>query len=105
MICISCGKRALTGSLCALCANTLSASEFAHLDWNIQPVGSSSSAPGIQYATDQLQQACLSDQGISNKIDTIAQDGPNSGAGTPGPSNLHKNAQHRHVTNQTGVAY
>lgn len=52
-----------------------------------------------------LKQNCMLSSKTMNKLTTIREDGSASGAGTPGPTTLHPRAQHRHITNQYGVAY
>lgn len=57
----------------------------------------------MTYETTKLQEACTGDQDIVNKLLIIASDGPEYG--TPGPTSLHAQARHAHITNQTGVAW
>jgi hypothetical protein len=51
-----------------------------------------------------LKDACMGSDATMEKLTAIRQDGPLRG-GTPGPTALHISAKHRHITNNTGIAY
>ena len=57
----------------------------------------------MTFATQKLKEACEADQNILNKLTIIRTDAPSYG--TPGPTNLHAQAKHAHITNNTGVAW
>ena len=57
----------------------------------------------MTFETAKLRTACEADQDILNKLTIIRTDAPTYG--TPGPSALHAQARHAHITNQTGVAW
>ena len=57
----------------------------------------------MTYETPKLLEACNADQDIVSKLLIVASDGPEYG--TPGPTSLHPQARHAHITNQTGVAW
>ena len=57
----------------------------------------------MTFATPTLKDACMGSDATMSKLTAIREDG--AGRGTPGPTTLAYNAEHRHITNNTGVAY
>jgi hypothetical protein len=57
----------------------------------------------MTYETPDLKRACEANKEILNKLTIVRTDAPRYG--TPGPSALHAQARHAHVTNQIGVAW
>ena len=57
----------------------------------------------MRYSTPALKSACDRSPDILKKLTIVRTDAPKYG--TPGPTALHAQARHAHVTNQIGVAW